>query len=323
MTRAPLQPSCGSCISTNEDACVLQPATSSAATTLEMATVLSIGAVAIFIGVMALLAAALIRRRKQSVNAASWVAGGGIAFPVIVLSALLAYSTARGLQLQPPRAEGVVIEVSGVQWWWEVRYRDPVTGTEIRSANEVRVPVGRAVTLGLTSADVIHSFWVPALGGKVDMVPGRVNHLRVEVTQPGVYRGVCAEFCGEQHAKMALHVVAVAPEEFDRWLAAQAAPAVASGGTAAANGQRLFTELRCNACHSVRGIADGPRNAPDLTHVASRLYIGAGELPTQPNSFRRWVADIQHIKPGARMPAYGHLDQDSLAALAAFLDGLK
>jgi len=302
---------------------VLQPATTSAATTLEIASVLGIGAVAIFVGVMGLLVAALLRRRGQPANAALWVAGGGIAFPIVVLSALLAYSTARGLQLQRPSAEAVVIEVSGVQWWWEVRYRDPVTGREIRSANEVRFPVGRAVTLGLTSADVIHSFWVPALGGKVDMVPGRVNQLAVEVTQPGVYRGVCAEFCGAQHAKMALHVVAVAPEEFDRWLTAQAAPAVAPGSSAAENGQRLFTELRCNACHSVRGITDGPRNAPDLTHVASRLYIGAGELPTQRDTFARWIADIQHIKPGARMPAYSHLDQESLTALATFLDGLK
>lgn len=302
---------------------MLQPVTSSATTTLEMATVLSIGAVAILIGVMGLLAAALIRRRRQPANAALWVAGGGIAFPVLVLSALLVYSTVRGLQLQPPGGEGIVIEVSGVQWWWEVRYRNPVTGAEIRSANEVRVPVGRAITLGLTSADVIHSFWVPALGGKVDMVPGRVNQLRVEVEQPGVYRGVCAEFCGDQHAKMALHVVAVAPEEFDRWLVAQAVPAIAPASTAAADGQRLFTELRCNVCHTVRGIVEGSHNAPDLTHVASRLYIGAGELPTQRDTFARWIADIQHIKPGARMPAYGHLDQQSLTALAAFLDGLK
>ena len=302
---------------------MLQPVTPSADTTYEMAVVLTIGAVAIFIGMMVVLAVAVMHRRRRPANPWIWVAGGGIAFPVVVLSALLAYSTARGLQLQPPSAEGVVIEVSGVQWWWEIRYRDPVTGREIRSANEVRVPVGRAVTLGLTSADVIHSLWVPALGGKVDLVPGRVNHLRVEVTQPGVYRGVCAEFCGDQHAKMALHVVAVAADEFDRWLAAQAAPAVAPSSVAAQNGQRLFSELRCNACHTVRGIAAAPRNAPDLTHVASRLYIGAGQLPTQRDSFARWIADIQHIKPGARMPAFDHLDQESLTALAAFLDGLK
>ena len=302
---------------------MLQSATQSAATTLEIAVVLSIGAAAIFIGVMSLLAIALTARRPRRANALLWTAGGGIAFPVIVLSALLAYSTVRGLQLQQPDAKGLVIEVSGVQWWWEVRYRDSATGREIRSANEVRVPVGRRVTLGLTTADVIHSFWVPALGGKVDMIPGRVNQLHIQVAEPGVYRGVCAEFCGDQHAKMALHVVAVAPDEFDRWLAAQAEPAVAPSSIAAQRGQRLFTELRCNACHAVRGIAEASRIAPDLTHVASRLYIGAGELPTQGDSFRRWIADIQHIKPGARMPGFDHLGQEALTALAAFLDGLK
>lgn len=302
---------------------MLQPATSSAETALEVAVVLSVAAVAIFVGVMVLLGLALTRRRTPKVDAWIWIAGGGIAFPVVVLSALLAYSTVRCLQLHQPVAGGLVIEVSGVQWWWEVRYRDAATGREVLAANEIRLPVGRPVTLGLTTADVIHSFWVPALGGKVDMIPGRVNQLRVQVKEAGVHRGVCAEFCGDQHAKMALHVVAVAPDEFDRWLAAQAAPAMAPSGAAAQRGQRLFTELRCNACHAVRGIAQAARNAPDLTHVASRLYIGAGELPVRGDNFRRWIADIQHIKPGARMPSYDHLDQDALAALAAFLDGLK
>jgi cytochrome c oxidase subunit 2 len=302
---------------------VLQPATLSAETTLEIARVLSIGAAVIFIGVMGLFAMALAHRGARPVNAWIWVAGGGIAFPVVVLSALLVYSTVRSLQLRELNAASLVVEVSGVQWWWEVTYRDLATGREIRSANELRVPVGRPVTLGLTTADVIHSFWVPALGGKVDMIPGRVRQLQIQVAQPGVYRGVCAEFCGDQHAKMVLHVVAVAPDEFDRWMMAQAEPASSPNSATARRGQQLFTELRCNACHAVRGVAEAPRIAPDLTHVASRLTIGAGELPTQADSFRRWIADIQHIKPGARMPAFDHLDQEALTALAAFLDGLK
>ena len=304
---------------------MLNPATASAETAFEVAVVLTIGAAVIFIGVMTLLGLVLARRRLVRTGAWAWIVGGGIAFPVVVLSALLVYSTARGLPLRQAGDEYMVIEVSGVQWWWEVRYRDPATGQVIRSANEIRLPVGRTVTLGLTTADVIHSLWVPPLGGKVDMVPGRVRHLRTQVSEPGVHRGVCAEFCGDQHAKMALHVVAMVPEEFDRWLAAQAAPAVAPGDAAAGRGARLFTELRCNACHTVRGIAEAQalQTAPDLTHVASRLYIGAGELPVNANSFGRWVAYIQHIKPGARMPGFEHLDQASLADLAAFLDGLK
>lgn len=303
---------------------MLQPATPSAAITLEIIIVLTIGAAIIFSGVMALLVRALMHRpERRPVNTWIWVVGGGVAFPLVVLSTLMAYSTTRSLQLIPDQRDSIVINVSGVQWWWEVNYRDPVTGGEIRSANEIRVPVGRPVTLGLTTSDVIHSFWIPALGGKIDMIPGRVHQLRVNVTRPGVYRGVCAEFCGDQHAKMALHVIAVAPDEFDRWLSAQTEPAIAASTAAAQRGQRLFTELRCNACHSVRGIASASQLGPDLTHVASRLHIGAGTLPTQRDNLRRWTADIQRIKPGARMPAFDHLDDEALTALAAFLDGLK
>ena len=303
---------------------MLSPATAAASTTLEITLVLTVGAVVIFIGVMTLLVRALAHRReRRQINALVWLVGGGVAFPLLVLSALLAYSTVRSLQVIAAPADGIVIGVSGVRWWWEVSYRDPATGREFRSANEVRVPVGRPVTLGLTTSDVIHSFWVPALGGKVDTVPGRVHQMRFRLTQPGVYRGVCAEFCGDQHAKMALHVIAVAADEFDRWLAAQSNSAIPARSEAAQRGQRLFTELRCNACHTVRGIAEASQLGPDLTHVASRLYIGAGVLPMQRENLGQWVAHIQRIKPGALMPAFDHLDAEALGALAAFLDGLK
>lgn len=303
---------------------MLHPATPTAEIALEIGVVLTVGAVVIFIGVMVLLARALSHRReRRSVNRWAWIVGGGIAFPITVLSALLIYSTARSLQLFEPSADHTVITVSGVQWWWEISYRDPKTGREIRSANEIRVPVGRPMTLGLSTRDVIHSFWVPALGGKVDMIPGRVHQLHVQVNAPGVYRGVCAEFCGDQHAKMALHIVAVAPEEFDRWLAAESQPAAAPDDIEAQRGQHLFDELRCNACHSVRGLSEGSDLGPDLTHVAGRLYIGAGTLQTRDDNFRDWVAHLQRVKPGARMPSYDHLDDPALAALAAFLDSLK
>ena len=166
----------------------------------------------LFSGVMLLLWRALSRRReRRRANAWVWLVGGGIAFPIAVLSALLAYATVRGGAIDRRTRRRHRDSVSGVRWWWDLSYRDPASGSEIRSANEIRVPVGRPVTLGLTTGDVIHSFWVPALGGKVDMMPGRVHQLRVQLTQPGADRGACAEFCGDQHAKMALHVVAVAP----------------------------------------------------------------------------------------------------------------
>ncbi len=305
---------------------MLQPAGFAAETIAEIGIVITVGAVVIFAGVMGLLTWTLMRRstEQRKVRALLWVIGGGVIFPALVLSALLVYTTVRSLQLAPlQKTDGMVIAVTGAMWWWEVRYRDPGSGREVLLANEVRVPVGRPVTIGLTSADVIHSFWVPQLAGKVDMVPGRVHQLRIHARQPGVYRGQCAEYCGDQHAKMALHVVAVAPEEFDRWLQAQASPAVSPTDAIAQRGRQLFTEQRCNACHTVRGIAEASRLGPDLTHVASRLYIGAGELPTQRANFREWVAHIQRIKPGARMPSFDELDEASLTALAAFLDGLK
>jgi cytochrome c oxidase subunit 2 len=304
---------------------MFSPAAPAAEITLEIIVVLTAGASVIFVLMMVLTwltlranKSPLLKEQRQL-----WIVGGGFAFPVVVLSALLGYSTWRSAQLMSQAHEGIVISVTGVQWWWDVRYRDPATGLEVRTANEIRVPVGQPVTLGLATTDVIHSFWVPALAGKVDMVPGRVHQLRIQASKPGVYRGQCAEYCGDQHAKMAVHVVAVTPEEFRTWLAAQAAPASTTSDKLGERGQRLFTELRCTACHAVRGIAGASDLGPDLTHVASRLYIGAGTLPTQTENFRRWVEHVQRVKPGARMPAYGELDGASLDALAAFLGGLK
>jgi len=308
---------------------MLDPATASAATILEIGIVLTIGAALIFGGVMWLLMRAVRRRAAgpRQLNATLWVVGGGVVFPAVVMTALLAYSTLRTVQLTTDGVDEtsgrIVISVTGAMWWWEVRYRDPASGGEILLANEVRVPVGRPVTIGLTTADVIHSFWVPALAGKVDMIPGRVNQVRFEAARAGVYRGQCAEYCGDQHAKMALYVIAVAPDEFERWLAAQAQPASPPADSLAQRGHQVFVEQRCNACHTVRGIGAVSRIGPDLTHVASRVSIGAGELPTRGETFRAWVANIQHIKPGARMPSFAHLDDGALQALAAFLESLK
>ena len=303
---------------------MLHPATPAGQIALEITVVLAVGAALIFVAVMLLLVRTLARRPvRRPVNRWVWLFGGGIVFPISVLSALLVYSTARSLQLLEPSSDRTVITVSAVQWWWEISYRDPTTGREIVSANELHIPVGRPITLGLSTRDVIHSFWVPALGGKVDMVPGRVHQMHVQATAPGIYRGVCAEFCGDQHAKMALQVIAVAPEDFDRWLSAQGKPASEPTGSSAQRGQHLFAQLRCNACHSVRGLFEASQLGPDLTHVATRLSIGAGALRTSEENFRDWVAHLQRIKPGARMPSYGHLDDDSLAAVAAFLASLK
>jgi cytochrome c oxidase subunit 2 len=248
-------------------------------------------------------------------------------FPGVVLAALLAHTAARTVALDDalPDAEPV-ISVTAHSWWWQVRYR-AADGSEVLLANEVHVPAGRPVTLGLASADVIHSFWVPQLAGKIDMVPGRVHRLRLQADRPGVYRGQCAEFCGAQHARMALLVVAHEPADYERWLAAQARPAAAPTDALAERGRAVFEAQRCSACHTVRGVADGLASlelGPDLTHLGSRRQIAAGTRPLDRESLAAWIADPQQWKPGARMPSYGdRLDDGSLRALAAYLAGLE
>jgi cytochrome c oxidase subunit 2 len=292
----------------------------------DIGIVLIVGALLIFFGVMGLLVHALRRHDEQQrpVDTLWWVVGGGFVFPSVVLSALLVYALLRSDALTPsPTRDGLVIGVTAKMWWWEVRYIDPASGAQVVLANEIHVPVGRRVMLGVSSADVIHSVWVPAIAGKIDTVPGRVHQLRFEVRDAGVYRGQCAEYCGEQHARMALHVVAQTPQDYERWLAAQLQPATAPADAEAQRGLQVFVQQRCTACHNVRGLAEGTRLGPDLTHVGSRLHLGAGTLPVHRDNLARWVADIQQLKSGARMPSFDRLDDESLRSLAVFLEQLK
>lgn len=305
---------------------VLSPAGVEAAAITEVAWVLIAGAAALFALTAGVLAWSL-RRRDRPPATAWWVVGGGIVLPVTVLTALLVYATARteGLDRPPAQGPALVVGVTGAMWWWQVRYRDPASGREVVSANELRLPAGRPVQLGLASADVLHSFWIPALGGKRDLVPGRVNRLVVTATVPGVHRGTCAEYCGAQHARMALHAVVMPADDFDRWLAAQAQPAAEPGGDARlVRGRALFLDHGCAACHAVRGTADGGGRGPDLTHVAGRLHLGAGTLPNDgAAAMARWLTGVQDLKPGAHMPSITHLPPDALDALAAYLAHLR
>jgi cytochrome c oxidase subunit 2 len=217
----------------------------------------------------------------------------------------------------------MTISVTARMWWWEIHYRDPAGGREIATANEIRIPVGRTVYLGLNAADVIHSLWVPALAGKRDMIPGRVTGLTLRADKPGVYRGQCAEYCGAQHAHMALHVVALAPAEFDAWLARQAQAAATPLEALPVRGRAVFLEQRCQSCHTIRGVAEGAHLGPDLTHVGSRLEIGAGLLRNHRGALAGWIADPQALKPGVFMPAATGIDGESLRALAAYLEQLR
>ena len=302
---------------------VLSPSGPAAASIAEVSWVLMAGAALLFAATMALLALAL-RRRPGRIRPLVWLAGGGLVLPLVVLTALFFYSTQRTPPWQaapPPGA--MIVSVVGRMWWWEISYRDPATGKEVVTANELRLPVGRPVYLGLSSREVIHSLWIPELGGKMDMVPGRTNHLLLTASRAGVYRGQCAEFCGEAHARMALHAVAQPQADFDAWLAGQARPATAPETPLQQAGLRVFQDQKCGACHTVRGVAEGLRLGPDLTHVGSRLHLAAGTLPNGTEGMARWLAHVQDIKPGARMPAYARLSGPDLDALSRWLTSLR
>jgi cytochrome c oxidase subunit 2 len=288
----------------------------------EVGWVLIIAATVIFLLTMTALALSL-RRGRRPVAAAWWVIGGGFVFPVVVLSALLAYATSRTATLDRSPVNPLVIGVTGHMWWWDLRYRDPASGRELRLANELHLPLGRPVQLGLASADVIHSVWVPALGGKRDTVPGRVNRLVITAREAGVFRGACAEFCGDQHARMALHVVVQPPAEFDAWLARQAAPAAAATDATLQRGRQAFLDHGCAACHALRGVAEGSLLGPDLTHVGGRMHLGAGVLRNHREAIAQWIVGVQQLKPGARMPSFQHIDSATLDALSSYLASLE
>jgi cytochrome c oxidase subunit 2 len=248
---------------------------------------------------------------------ASLILWGGAVFPTGVLAVLLTY----GLWLMPDMrtaGDGLRISVTGEQYWWRVRY-EPKQGTSFVSANEVRLPVGERVEFMLDSADVIHSFWIPSLGGKLDMIPGRTNRLVLQATKPGVYRGVCAEFCGPSHALMALSVVAMERPEFDRWMETQSA----SASPAIGRGAELFLANGCGACHAVRGTEAHGLIGPDLTHFGGRRSVGAGILPNTSDNIVRFIRETEAIKPGSRMPSYNMLSEEEATAIAGYLRSLR
>jgi cytochrome c oxidase subunit 2 len=221
------------------------------------------------------------------------------------------------------QAEPTSLEVHaiGEQWWWRVAYRDTTSGLAVSTSNEVHLPAGESVNFLLGSADVIHSFWIPSLGGKMDMIPGRTNAMRLTPLEPGIYRGVCAEFCGPSHALMAFDVVVHERAEFEAWLAAEGAPAALGSETEA--GQTLFLNSGCAGCHTVRGFSETGTIGPDLTHLASRRSLAAGILPNTGENLARWLRDPDEIKPDARMPDYSMLSAAEIDALVAFLQSLS
>lgn len=256
-------------------------------------------------------------------KAAVYIIGGGAVIPTAVLAGLLAYGLAALPELMAPAPEGSLkIAVTGEQWWWRIRYLPP-DGEPVDLANEIHLPVGEPVQFVLESADVIHSFWIPSLGGKMDMIPGRETRLALEPTQTGEFRGVCAEYCGGSHALMSFITVVETSSEFERWLAHQREPAAAPTTPVAERGRELFLANGCGACHTVRGTAANGMVGPDLTHVGSRRSLAAGVLPNDPEAFARWISRTHDVKPEVLMPEFSMLPPDDLRAISHYLDGLE
>lgn len=305
---------------------VLDPAGPYATSVSWLSWILFGMAAIVLIVVLAALCIALFGRRdlqtKVGGKTAIWI--GGIAFPAVVLTALLIYGLSLTRHLSDP-AQGseLRMRITGEMWWWRVAYLDRQGREIIHDANELHIPAGQPVVLELQSADVIHSFWVPRLSGKLDMIPGRRNLLRIQADKPGVFGGQCAEYCGGPHALMGFTVVAHEPARFARLMQArrqrQTIPAQASLGT----GPRLFDQAGCAACHRIAGTNANGLAGPDLTHVGSRRMLGAGILPNNRGAMMGWIANSQAIKPNNRMPPYTVLSSEQLTGLAAYLEAQK
>lgn len=279
----------------------------------------------VWVVVMAALAAALLKRRSVSNRAraehrATVAVGVAVVATMAIVLGLTIASFLTTRSFATSDGDALVVRLRGYQWWWEVSY--PAAGADVVTANEIHVPIGRQVRIELSAADVVHSFWIPQLGGKQDLIPGRGNTISFTVERPGVYRGQCAEFCGLQHARMAMLVIAEPPAAFDAWLRAQAAPAPNPASDEVLSGAEIFQSKACSVCHAVRGTPAAARIGPDLTHVASRRTIGAGALETTRGAFAAWIADPQTIKPGANMPAVT-LTAEELRAVSAYMASLR
>lgn len=300
---------------------VLDPAGPYSEPVTTLAWALLIGGALVLAIVLAALAVALFgsTRLKARLGGerAIWI--GGFAFPAVVLTGLLVWGLWLTSHLAPAKIaqDTMRVRVIGEMWWWRVHYLDGEGRETLRDANELHVPVGRPVLLELQAADVIHSFWVPRLGGKMDMIPGRTNRLLIQADKPGIYKGQCAEYCGGPHALMGFLVIAHAPEDFARWQASRRPAAIPA---AAARGAELFLSSGCAACHTIRGTPANGLAGPDLTHVGTRHSLGAGILPNNRGTLIGWTADSQSIKPANRMPAYKQLSAEELNALALYLE---
>lgn len=277
---------------------------------------------AVFVLVLVLLGLALFRQRvghdaAPPLGRTGFILWGGVALPLVMLLPLYIFSLETSAALRVQDA-ATTIRVVGYRWWWKVEY--PESG--IVTANELHIPVGKPVKLQLFSADVIHSFWVPSLHGKRDMIPGIPTEFWLRAERPGIYRGQCAEYCGTQHANMAFLVVALPEDEYEQWLASQQETSVMPQTQAQRRGQQVFFEAGCARCHAIKDTDARGDQGPDLTHIGSRHSLGAGLLRPTPGNLAGWIGDAPSLKPGVLMPPM-YLEPGQLFDLVAYLESLK
>lgn len=303
----------------------LAPAGEEAQAIYRLFLVMIVGGALIWISVVGLLMIAARRRTPpwSGENAGRLIAWGGVAFPVVILFALLTYTVWLMPGIRPwlsrSVSAGEMIEVTGERFWWRINYPPTDGVAAFETANELRLPVGQRTAFSLKTADVIHSFWIPALGGKMDMIPGRTNIVSLLPTRTGVFRGPCAEFCGTSHALMAFSVIVMEPEAYASWRRAQA------GGNRPerSEGERLFDHHGCVGCHGIRGVTSPATLGPDLTFFGARLTLGAGTLANTRENVARFIRNPEAIKPGVKMPAFDMLPDEDIAAIATYLTELR
>jgi len=283
----------------------------------------------IYIGVMAAMVAAMLRNRRRNPadvdlteRSVGWIVWGGAVMPAIALLATFVVGVAAMGRYPEPRP-AVTIRVTAKQWWWQLDYEVPGLPNQFRTANEIHIPVGKSARLLLASSDVIHSFWVPRLQGKLDVIPGETNDLRLLARKPGTYSGACAEFCGTQHAHLGLVVVAEDWVSFAQWGAHELTDGAAPHDSITLMGQRLFVTGPCALCHAVRGTPARAEIGPDLTHVGGRASLAAGTLRNTLGNLAGWIANAQSLKPGSKMPTMTMYSGAELRALATYVESLK
>ena len=303
---------------------VLSPVTKEGAYILSSFYIVFGVAALIFVLVAGLVVYASIRFRRQKGREAKqftenfWLEILWVSIPLLIVAGLFVVAVRTMLLVNPPvLGNKPDLTVVAHQWWWELQYPQGVT-----AANEIHLPVGKHLLLKFDSADVIHNFWVPAFGQKIDVIPDHPNYMWLTITRPGLYQGTCNSFCGMAHAHMRILAFAQSPEDFEAWLAHQRQPASPPSAVEAAKGAEVFKEKNCANCHSIAGLTTRGRVAPDLTHLGSRTTLAAGTLANTPENLTKWLKDPQSVKKGVLMPDTG-LETDQIKYLIAYLEGLE